>query len=336
MPIFVLIPSIIMYNSFKSLAIPLFFGALLFIAFTPCYSQINVGSLEFPSFKPGEFDKGDLAKFKETTTVFVYRDSDKADLNLWKKELGKVWDVTDLEFMSYSQYASAKIEGDHSYMTMGGIIKVSNNSTFTHIYLNLWMAIKGKKKTFARIELSPEFKTYNEFYDKLMWKKDEEKEAATKYLYSEAKFFNWYLGYIRNAMHEVSSLLKAEKYRGLFIHKEVKNLELLKKDTLFIPDYALIEYNKWNGKEDERIDIVKVMKKYPYPYKVIEDDALKTRLLDSTKTTYYLSYIKSSADKFVNIVEGKTGTFMYCKYVAMSYYLKEKDIETLIKAMKTK
>jgi hypothetical protein len=141
------------------------FYLLIILGISNIYGQINVGPIEHVKKNVGEFEKADLEKLRETKTLFLYRDSDEDDLEIFKSSLQEAWDYTELEFASYEEFSENTYDEDYSYFTMGGLHKTKTSSSgmvteTTYFYLTLWMLVDGKKKSFCRIELYPTFPTY--------------------------------------------------------------------------------------------------------------------------------------------------------------------------------
>lgn len=308
---------------------------LIFLTHTNIFGQINVGSIEHVKLNAGEFEQVNLNKLKSSKTLFIYRDSDTANLESFKSMLDEVWDYTELEFISYKEYSTNTYDENYSFFTIGWDHKettssIGMNSENTYIYLTLWMNKENEKLTFCRIELYPTFTTYqnpvmySEKYVNLMM----------KYIYEETILHNWNLLYLTNALQFVNEKLTKSYEHWLFKSAVYADISFLKNDTLYIPEYALTIFDAFTGDESEKQNMNKLVKKYPYPYKFLSIEELSNKVLNSEKPFYYLSYIKSSSDKFVSIVNTKTGELLYSDYSAGSYNLKDKDFNKLAKKIK--
>ncbi|HRV55265.1 MAG TPA: hypothetical protein P5264_06980, partial [Mangrovimonas sp.] len=74
-----------------------------------------------------------------------------------------------------------------------------------------------------------------------------------------------------------------------------------------------------------------VLSSYDYNYKFIDNDKLDEKIL-SGEEFYYLKYVRVNSQKFVSIINGKTGEVVYRNYyagTAFSYNLKSKNIKQL-------
>ncbi len=304
----------------------LILASILF--YTTSIGQINVGSKEYVTTKAGKLKADNIHLLKKSKTIFVYREQDEKNLDQFKSLIDKSWDYTDLEFVSFDDFKKRKFNDAHySFFTLGGFHKVKTSSSgmvteLTYIYMSLWMYIDGKKKTFCRIEFYPTFKTHNMAAQHAGGKDGK----MMTYLYEDAVLHNWNLAYINNAIQTVNKKLSHLETRWLYKSSSKISLAPLKRATLYVPDYTLIKFNKKTGDESLRHLKSELFKKYPYKYKIIDPEELSDLIVNSDEPIYYLSYIKSSTDKYVTVINGLTGEIMYSEYSAMSYNLKTKDI----------
>lgn len=305
--------------------------ALLILFISTSFGQIHVGRDSVKTTKPKPIKKENLDLLKKTTTIFLYRDSDAKNLENFKKTISESWSYTPLEFMSFKKYVATELKGNYSFFTIGGKQVESTNYTSTRLYLNLWMKVGSETVSFSRMELYTDFPTYQKAEKYI----GNENFKMMQYLYTEANIYNWHIPFIKNSLQYVNKKLNKNETRWLFEakinHPDLKNI---KANTLFIPDYTLVKFHAFSGDESKRHNIEKLMKRYPYKYKVVSVNELNKIITDSKEPVYYLSYIKSSTDKFVNIIEGKSGDIIYSKYTPISYNIKDKDIIRIISASK--
>lgn len=300
--------------------------------------QINISPDDQVKLKIGEFSSTDLESLKSTTTLFIYRESDEEDLELFKSTLEESWDYTELEFISYEEYTANTYDESYSFFTIGGIHKTKTSSSGmvtenTYIYLMLWMIKNEKKLTFCRIDLYPTFEAYQKA-NTFMSKK--RANLMMKYLYAESTIHNWNLVYLKNSLQFVNKNLDISNEVWLFNSETYEDLSPLKSDTLYILDYALIKFAPFTGDESARHNVKKLLKKYPHPYKFVSATELAEKITnstDSTSSVYYLSYVKSCTDKFISVFNGKTGDLLYSDYSPVSYNVKAKDFAKLSEAI---
>lgn len=68
---------------------------------------------------------------------------------------------------------------------------------------------------------------------------------------------------------------------------------------------------------------------YNYKYEVISDEELNNKILNNEEL-YYLRYVRMNAERFLQVVNSKTGEIIYRNYITgMSYNIKSKDIKEL-------
>ncbi len=310
---------------------------LILSLFASCftYAQINVGSIEQVKLKAGKFKSSDLERLKKTTTVFIFRDEDRKNLGQLMATLTDAWDITPLEFVSYTDYSPKDYVGNYSFFTLGGfqIVRVSDKSGrefyTSNFYLQLWMPQDDKKLNFCRIELYPAYKVY-EMADRYMGANNGQ---FWKYLYTKSTLYNWNLVYLKNALQFVNKHLKNSQTHWLCKSEEYAGLSKLRGDTLYVPEYTLIKFDKVIGDESARHEVEVLFKKYPYPYKVVSIDELAKKLENDSKPIYYLSYIKSGINKYISVINGKTGDILYTDYSAMFNNIKDKNLGKLAKAI---
>ena len=274
-------------------------------------AQIGVGSKEMVKMKPGKFKKEDLKLLKSSKTIFLYDKDD--DVEKLKKAIKPVWKITPISFVSYKDFNNLNLENTSVFSSKGFTTNVYNSGALSrshsHGYLNLWLNVKNKKgkikrKSFCRVELHDS----NE---------------------------NWEPGFIRAYLANVNDLLEKESERWLYLSESKPELNELKNNTLYIPDYVLTKFNAFTGDTSKKHNVEDIMKSYPYDYKIIKTTELSDKILVSDRNPiYFLVYVKSSTDKYVSIYNSKTGKLVYSDYKGIQYNLNKSDFKKLAKAIK--
>jgi len=283
-------------------------------------AQINVGSKYVIKLNPGGLSESKLHMLRNSKTLFIYRDVDNKQLKKLKSVLGAVWTYTEIEFCSYDEFISnsSKYTG-YSFFTISNYYgSTSNGASKSNVYLTLNMEIKGKIKYFSRIDLDMTGKSHSNA--RTIYKED-----RTSYLYKEAEINNWSIGYLKNYLQFINNKLINNEIYWVFTSKTYKNLSNLKSDVLYIPEY-IFENSDISTESEEKKEIMKLMKKYPYNYKIISKEELSSLIVESEKSIYYLLYISSSSDKFVSVTNGFSGNLLYTNYTGASLNFKSKDI----------
>lgn len=288
------------------------------------------------------YDVERLDQLKKGTTYFVIKEPDFKIPEEYIDIIKKYWTYSKIAFIKKEEIL-AHLQPENSFFMVGGYSKYVKmkyiSYDLTYVYFDLWMGSekyfknnKGKafdeydQQTIARIELFTDYPTlekpgmvYNDDYDE----------------YEHIR--NWGPGYLKNYLQYLTVLLEKKEPRALnAYHIDRTKIKELSEQTLYVPDYILIKFNKWNGKEDERHVEKELFKDYEFKYQLISNDELNQKILQSETPFYYLVYVKSSTDQFVSVVNSKDGSLLYTMYYRFSYNIKDKDIGDLSKAIKRK
>jgi len=333
---------------------------LLFISFQS-YSQISVGPIHVGRAK--KFKKGVLKKFKNTETIFVL--SKLYDKKEYEKILKESWDVTpykvvDIEDFNLEDY----LKGNYSFARLVGFTrttemrslptnKIELNSTTLYTYIDVSMydsekifkrlnklSPKRRKKKKEKIIDENELKIARfylfpkaEFIQKTL-SEDDKKIAVA--LYSEDVFYNYKPGLLKNYFQKINNLIKNEEGYWMYKKEYLPELKELAKRKLYIPAYLGIKYDAWkaNDKKKNEDYFKQIFKDYDYQYEKISDEDLSNRILDN-QDFYYLRFVRMNSEKFVQVVNSKTGEIIYRDYIpGFSYNLKSKHIKNLNKKIK--
>jgi hypothetical protein len=313
-----------------------------------CFGQINVGSNEIVMMKPGTLEQDDLESLKRSKTLFVYRDTDKKNLEFLKTTLNQVWDYSELELIPYEEYVANNYGEDYSFFTISGVhrVKTSENSSgglrateISYVYLTLWMKKDGEKLTFCRIELFTRIPPA----DKPLRMKQDDHEKRFNLLigslYQRGAIYNWYPGYLKNAFQFVNKKLNESSVYYLYAKIVSSPISKLNGDTLYIPEYALLK-DLYVDEKRYADAVKKVFKKYPYPYKLIPDAQLSTMITSASEPFYYLSFIMSGSQKMVSVINGVSGDPIYSSQpgvlsFSFSVTLNSKDLASVAKSIKS-
>lgn len=308
--------------------------SVLFVFAFTSYAQIGVGPIEMVKFKSGQFSEESLNKLKTSKTVFVYRPSD--DKEKLEKAIREVWKITDISLVPFSEMKNQDLT-NISVFSIAGVnnkywnTSINLNYDNTHIYLNLWMQGKNKKgksikESFCRIELHPTFVDY--------WKVTGSSKNALSYLYNEGQLKNWNVGFLKSYLKTVNDLIEKGEERWLYLTQNRNpKMKGLADKTLYIPDYAMVKFNKFTGDESKKLAEAKIFKSYPHKYEIISAEQLSKKILNSDESFYYLVYVKSSTDKYISVFDSLTGEMIYSAYDAKSYNMKESDLKSIAKAI---
>ena len=306
-----------------------------------------------------KFEKGELEKFKATTTIFVLPQLNKKED--YEKILKEVWTITPYKVVDFKDFKMTDYaDGKYSIAKFIGDITISGKGT-VYIHTNFAIRILDKEKFdkgFAKIkaddkkynrklsELFRENLTYiarfplsvnNKFLVDAMAGARSDEKIGSLYdrMYTDQSFTNTNLGMLKNYFQQINQIISKGEHTGLyddFVTPEVKNL---KEATLYIPEAYMMEYNPWKGTEklrDEK-DLKKLVEDYKYQYQFIRDEDLEKKIMNN-EDILYLRYVSMNGNKYLDVVNAKTGNPVYYFYGAgFAYNLKDDDFKNISKAI---
>lgn len=285
-----------------------------------------------------------MDKFKKSTTYFILQEKDYKNVAAFQTAIAKVWTVTPFKIIHPSEM-DALDKNTSSFFFFGGFTNIrqgnSTRTVNTHLSYDLFMLRENKKKKIVQelfgkflLHLDGEGYRYVTRYSSGTNKQFSEK--IIPYLYNEAAMQNWNPLMISGYLKVINDGLTTGKLRSVF--EEYTNKEALKElqtQTLYIPDYVNNKFNMFTGAEaDKEVDVTDVKTAYPFPYTYIALNELENMAQQSENGLYYLSYIKSSTDKYVSVFQSKTGALLYTTYVPVSYNFKLKDLKRVSSKVK--
>ena len=317
-------------------------------------AQISVSAKHIGRVK--KFSNNELEKFKNTTTIFVLSNIFKEDE--YKKILDKAWAVTPYKIVNIKDFnVNDYLDGKHSFVDLRGLkrtksMKNGKDVVDLYLYLNVFMYDVDKLKKELAKKKGAKQKKINKIYKKheisiarisLFPTSDFNKIAIygdndmiMRYVYGGDCFYTYELGFLQNFFQKLSSLIKNEEIYWKYKSDYTAELKNLKTQTLFVPGYMKTMYNPFKGKDnDKRLeDVKKNFSAYAYKYEFQDDDVLNKRILNG-EAFYYLRYARENAEKFIHIVNSKTGEIIYRNYkTGFAYNIKGKHFKELNKAIK--
>lgn len=306
------------------------------------FSQVSVGPKHIG--KSSRFDKGVLDQFKNTTTIFVL--SDNYDRSTYEQILKESWTVTPYKLVNYDDFSITNYLGEgYSIAQISGFIRtvssnrVTRTSFFPYIEINMYdgeeivkraneLSEKKFKKRFQRIIDG------NSISIALFYLHTRDEFLNTRHLdrlYREDAFFNDNPGMLKNYFQKINQQLEKEQIYWMFGGDYLPEIKNLTSQKLYIPSYIGIKYNAWkgiDGEEDEG-NIHDLLKNYDYDYEMIEENDLSNKILENEEF-YYLRYVRVNAERFLQIINSKTGEIVYRDYMpGTSYRIKGKHISNI-------
>lgn len=295
-----------------------------------CVLCLQPAKAQFQDLRDRVITEEAMQRLKERTVVFVLPKSEYPYMDDYTNML-KIWTITPIKVVYYTDVAPYLKDAEkYAFLAIGGIQSSSTSGpTRTHYYLTLSVpyTVTGKKTRvehddLCRIELYPEMRVLYHFSDK---------EVNTE-MYSNATFRNFTFPYMAVYLKSLHQNLKDGKRASVFNNYEDKALlSKVKNDTLYIPEELIYSRNKFTGKEREKDD-EDLFSEYPGKYKIVSNSELINiiRTRDESKPIYLFEYILSSTDKYVGVLDVRSGKVIYRKYTAISYNLKPKDIKRIM------
>ncbi len=324
------------------------------------FAQISVGSKHIG--RSSNFKKGVLEKFKNTETIFLL--SSIFNKQEYENILKDSWTVTPYKIVELENFNITEYFGkDFNIAQLSGFKRTRDMQYGGGQVVNLHAYIDIKlydgKEILEKLEkLKPEqhSKKINDileansydiarFYifpkdDFIVTALDTNMNTTVNSLYTEDVFFNYKLGFLKNYFQKINNLIKDEEVYWLYEDDYLPELQKLKNNTLFIPSYISIKFKPFKGEdgEENNENIEDIFDKYDFKYEIIDDEKLSDKIL-ATEPIYYLRYVRTNAERFIQVVNSITGEIIYRNYIAgLSYQIKSKQIKdlnsTILKASK--
>ncbi len=318
----------------------IFLLSAIFFVFSFSFSQSSVSRSHTGGLKKNS--EKDFERIKSTITVFVLPDC--IEITDYEKILADVWDVTDYIVVSSEEFhISDFIDKDYSFVTFKVFTQTSTltrnsgrNSAKTNITYYLDFSVLNTvdfKKEY--IKLTKRKKPKNSSKIKKSFMKNSKMFASItlypKIITSEfgglinfcQAFHNSNTGFLKNYFQKINDLISKNENYWLYENDYKKELALLSKEVLYIPSYFKIKYDRDKygnlfSKNDEKINkeyIDDLLSNYNYKFTFISDEDLNQKILDNEEL-YYLTYVMSNKQKFMQIVNSKTGEVIYRDYIA--------------------
>ena len=320
-------------------------------------AQISVSSSHFGSTK--KIEKEDLERFKKTETIFLL--SNVIDKAVYEDILKKNWTVTPYKIININEFDIRNyIDDKYSFVNISGTIMENYSSsgyfksgaTKIFTYVDIFMFDNEKKaKELAKVERKSEKKQkeYHLFekhkiaiarfylapngtfiYDLFMGKKTVD-ELATS-IYTDNCFYNYSPGFLKNYFQKINNVIAANEGYWMYGTDFDSEVRKLATQTLYIPDYFKLECQPMS--RDKVDGPIKLLKDYKYKYEFLKDVDLDNKIQNGEEF-YYIRYVRMNAEKFIQIVNSKTGNIVYREYITgvMSLGLDNGDIKNINKAI---
>lgn len=306
-------------------------------------AQVQVGSATL-SKGPGKISAEDMDKFRQSTTYFILQEKDYEQQPAFEQAIAKVWTITPFKIIRPEEMSKLN-KTKSSFFFFGGFVTIRRGqSTVTHhphLSYDLFMLSTNKKgKTeqnlLGKIMLHLDSKSMNSVLSYAALNNKSFSEKVTPYLYQEATLPNWTPQMLCGYLKVINDGLTSGTLRSIFDeYTDPEGIKALRNQTLYIPDYVNTKYNMFTGAEKEmENDEVEDNTSYTFANKYLAAKDIEPAAAVQNKAYAYLSYIKSSTDKFVSVFDGKTGKLLYTAYTPVSYNFKSKDLKRIAAKVK--
>jgi hypothetical protein len=299
--------------------------ALSIFAYLPFFSvaQIAVGNCNSLYNGTGitELLPGEREKLMNSTMVFIHRKNE--DKAIYERIFTDVWKICKFKIMSLEEKRNSKFDDNTSFLCIESSEFITDQSILNH-YISLVLSMpsqtkKGKPETrvFARIELNGA-RTKNPKFEK----------DIEKYYYEEEEFYNWNYGFIKTYLININERLMSKKDHELYVTESSPNISPLKTQTLYIPDYALVDFDS-----KKKHDPAKFLSDYEFKYQVVTNEELSELILSSGGPVYYFVYVKNQYYNYATIFNSQSGEMLYTNW-KRGLTLKPGEFKDISKAIK--
>lgn len=290
----------------------------------------------------------DLERVKSGITYIAMKDPESPEAQAFIEVYKEHWTLSKFEFIKYSEIdkhltpeasffsiGGFATKSQFRTMTSNGVIRDGISFEHTHLFLELWtidekVFNKGRRKKVRRIKDDDRIRIARiELFTDFLTLSQPENIYNTSYDGAE-HIRNWGPGILKNQLQALNHYASIGEEKDLYeeTFKEEAVLELAN-EVLYIPDYTLIKFNSFTGDESKLHDEEELFEDYEPEYKLIDTEALNAKILESDTAFFYLIYIKSSTDKFISVINSKTGEIIYSIYTPVSYNIKSRDFRNL-------
>lgn len=289
------------------------------IIFLFSINALVYGQIEVYPYSKSVFAEN-IEALKKTTLVIVVTDNYKDSLDIIEKALEKSWTLTKFEVITYDELKYYVNEDGYSYMKMQGFL--ATPKILSSVYFKLQLKVENSDKT------------------KISWKniasmhlyinrsiETEGIEKGEEYLY-EIPYHNYNAGFLKLFVKTINDYLiignpVSQFDTDISIPSEI---EKLKMDTLYIPDYTLKLAKKYVNESKFKIrSHEEFLEDYPYAATILNADELGNKILNGS-IDYALIYTSDSELISFLVYNVKTGEIIYGKFLAYKENIKAKDL----------
>lgn len=287
------------------------------------YEIVSPNDFDFRNYLTDKYSFAHLRSYTNegSSTFFIHSNIDFYMLDL--KEINeKIEKVKDDQEKFVKLIIKNKIN-------VGSILLHTNTEMLARANKNF-----GSGGGFALVSKSPEFYAYSKKTGNE--KLSDYKKEMIDLVYDKNSFNNLTLGLLKNNLQQINNSISKEEFVWAYGESKSTEIKKLKTATLYLSENLKTRYNpnKFRDEEWKTGELEKIVSKYKYTKEFISQAELDQKIKNA-EDFFYLRLVKVNSEKFVEVVNGKSGEVVYHNYeTGMSEYnIKEKDFENLNKAI---
>ena len=322
---------------------------LLLFFFSICYlgiSQISVS--EKPNQKSKEFNEDTLARLKKTQTIFILPDIiDKKD---YQEILQKHWKITPYKFVNHNEFDFfTYLDDKYSFVYLNTNVNTIEKSRAINVYINTSLDFFMLDNSKAQELITKNKKDSQEIIEKSklpiasikLYPKNQslrtianarnDMASLEEISYTKETFYDFKIGFFKNGIQKINSQLLKEEPYNLYQSDHLSEIKNLADKKLYVPEYIGIQFNGMRethrGKQKSHIE--ELFKNYNYQYTIINCDDLSNKIMGN-EIDYYIKYTRINTQRFLNVVNAKTGEIVYRNHMpGLAYNLHAKHVFNL-------
>ena len=132
-------------------------------------------------------------------------------------------------------------------------------------------------------------------------------------MYTEEVFFSYSTGFLKNYFQQTNDLIeKGETYWMYEKDYDAKKIASLDTSKLYVPNQISQRTNAFTAEisDGEDKEVEKLFSKYDYDFQFISTEDLDQAIKEN-KEYYYLRYARANAERFLQVVNSKTGVVVF-------------------------
>jgi hypothetical protein len=276
-------------------------------------AQVEVGVVTDNGQKRN-FNSGEIIQIKNNKITFIIPE---AYHSVFSEVLELVWSVSEYEMTST---LSDDLSVNESKPVFYIDVKRGQNNQVFDIRCKLRM--KDHNGNNLVVASFPLYQSAD--LNKILTKQAETTDLKP-IIYSQPDFYNLSKISLKTNLQAINNLLAMGKAQWMD-EDVVKNavMQQLQSETLHIPSYCLLKPNFISGTE-ENLDENKLMKKYPYPWKIGEPNGDGDR--------FVLMFAQTGTNAYISIYDNLSKQFIYQTKSTNQFYLKKSNLKDIAKSI---